>query len=626
MKEQKEETLKLTGTFSPLFKSFIYYVYGSLFIYLLAFVSYFIAGLAIAESINFIQIFVYSTYGFTVIGLILIAANLVVKTIKTHFDAQNSLAFRKSVARNLWVLLGCLFLSVIVWGIWRINSPLQTTLNWDIYHHQALANIIQQNEFHLFTSGLSDTFQFDGYSTLFHTLLVTPQALFHIDILEFWWFAEFFHLFTAILASFLVGYAFSNRMKVGLIAAVFGAFIFEANGAYTSLFLIPQNLSAIVGAVFIAHLIYAKRLGTERLVDISTVLFAIFIILNHIVIGFLVAFMLWIATAYLWLNQRYKTKWVQIAFVLISLITLVAFPLVTGTIDLDTLNRGEAAFFNYTYEQKYDLMKDVYGYSLLVFLPLGLLYSAKRRSLYSTLLVVLSIGLITLTISPIPYALKLYAFGRFFVHALLALGMWLIVKNLGSRLYWVALILLTLSLTLIFITNTVKFKQVPTYGNLSTHVSPHEIEAAKFLRENYLNQNVLLLADPATMHILEGLSAINTPGGAYTDTKTRKLLSDIYYVRDSETMSREIFKARDLLTDEKPDLILLAINGRFKRWQEIDDERKYGIHWNVWTPRDLTMDMLEAYDFIDFVSNTDEFDEVFKSDGIVVFEVRERIF
>jgi hypothetical protein len=621
----KEPTKPIPGVFTPLFKAFIYFIYGSLTLYGIAFISSFLAGLNILGDLTFIDIYTYIAYGLTVIGLFLIAIDLALKTFMMEAYDPIYKDFRKNTIKNIFIIIGCVVLSTMVWGIWKINSPTYATLNWDIYHHQGLANLIQQNNFHLMTSKVSDTFQFDGYSTLFHVLIATPQTIFNVDILEFWWFVEYFHLVSAVIASFLVGYAFSNRVKVGLISAVFGAFIFEASGAYTSLFLIPQNLAAIVSAVFISYLIHSKRLEIERLVSVPTVLFTLFILLNHLIIGLLGVSILMVTMVYIWLNRRFNTKWVQIAFIAVTLIVMVAFPLVTGRMDFDSINRGEAAFFNYTYGQKYDLMKDVYGYSLLIFLPLGIVYSLYKRSIYLTLLVVIVLGMLTLTISPVPYMLKLYAFGRFFVHAILAMGVWMLAKNLGRPLYWPFLILLTFSLAVVFTTNTVKYKQVPTYANLATHVSPHEIEAAYFLRENYLGRNgVMLLADPATMHILEGLSSINTPGGAYTNVATRRIISDVYYVRDSETMTNELYQVRDLLTEEKPDLILLAINGRFKRWQEANDERKYGIHWNVWTPRDLTMGMLEAYDFVDFIKNLNGFEEVYRNDGIVIFEVRER--
>ncbi len=173
----------------------------------------------------------------------------------------------------------------------------------------------------------------------------------------------------------------------------------------------------------------------------------------------------------------------------------------------------------------------------------------------------------------------------------------------------------------IFLANIITFKQVPNYKEVSTHVTQNEIAAAKFLRENYKNQNVLLVSEPATMHVLDTLSTINTPAGAYATSDTRRILSQIYLSRDSQKMGAELFKIRDLVKGNNYDKILLVVGKRFEIWQNESAERKFGIYYNVWKPYDLTLKEQENLGFIDFVKNQTKYKEIFRNEGVIIFEI-----
>src|SRR5450759_2105555 len=82
-------------------------------------------------------------------------------------------------------------LSVAFYALWRWNSPYPSPLNWDIWEHQTVVNAIRSGSFALLPSQLSDTFRFNGYTTLFHVITAGIQNVLHVqNIPGFWWIAE----------------------------------------------------------------------------------------------------------------------------------------------------------------------------------------------------------------------------------------------------------------------------------------------------------------------------------------------------------------------------------------------------------------------------------------------------
>ena len=124
------------------------------------------------------------------------------------------------------------------------------------------------------------------------------------------------------------------------------------------------------------------------------------------------------------------------------------------------------------------------------------------------------------------------------------------------------------------------------------------------------------------MFVLEGLSGVNSPGGAYTSEATRRTLSRIYLIRNSETLGIDLFEIKDSISTDKPDKILFAISGRLSEWELSDEERRLGIYWNVWTPRDIT---LREEALVTFLKQYSGFKEVFRNHGVVILELERPI-
>ncbi len=587
---------------------FRYFTYGSLGIYVI-----FCAALLGKNNGLGIE-FTHATIFITLLFLIYIPL-LIVGLIPYFKNIKNL---------NIFDILDILFLimiALLTYAIWRWDSGINTTLNWDIYHHQTLATLIQGNNFDIVTSNLSDSFQFDGYSTLFHTQVAITQKIFNPDLLAYWWFIELFHLFTTVAVSFALAFAVTKKRWVSYIGAIIGALIFESAVSYTSLFLIPQNLAATVTVGYIASIInrYAQSRDTSKILTIDFVVYIFYIMLSHIVIGTLGVFLVAFSKVYLLLKSINKGKSIQGVLFVLSFILLIIVPLIAQQFDLNNINRGEAEFFNYTLEEKYNLMKQFYGFSL-VFLPLGYIYAIRQKNHSYNLLLIITNGLLALIIAHIPYSLKFFTLGRFTVHTVMALGVWLIIQHFNKYIKFLSLKLIYLTFSAIFVINISDYKQVPAYKEISTHVTQNEIDAANFLKSNYTGHNILLVSDPATMHILEGLSGINSPGGSYTSLHTREVLSDVYFIRD-EQITQKLFQIRDGVVDTEPDKILFVISGRFSKWQLGGNVDKFGIHWNIWSPFDLSSKDLEDHDFIYYLRENLRYNEVFRNEGLIIFEI-----
>lgn len=601
------------------FRSF---VYGSLIIYSLTIVYANIQGYT---GIALVRAIIKSAQVLCVLGFIFSTG------LKVFYLTKNKLTLKpnKLVLINILIFAFMIGLSALVYIVWRWDSGFNTTLNWDIYHHQTVVELISKGTFSIYTSELSDSFQFNGYTTLFHTLIAIQQAMFKngLDVLSFWWFVELFHLTATVLVSYAITVTITKRRQIGLIGAIFGSLIFESAVAFTSLFLIPQNLAALIVVVFLCTIFFKEHIyGQKRftILSVDFVIFAIYILLNHIVIGSLGIFFIILTSIYFFITKKAKErgKEVQLINILvaISAALIVIVPLIATRFDLNSINRGEAFFFNFPLNKKRTLFEGFYGYSLYIFLPLGYWQALVSQSKRRKLLLIFINGFLALILAPIPYIFKAYTLGRYLVHVLMALGVWYLIRDLNKYLKILCVTLLTVALGTVTIINYQDFKQVPDFKAISSHVTQNEIEASEFLRNNYSNRKVLLISEPATMHILEGLSGINTPGGAYTSLNTRENLSEIYFKRDNE-ITQKIFSIRDSLQDREFDTVLFAISGRFRQWQLAPEQEKFGIHWNVWKPYDLSSRENEDYEFIFYLEEILGYKEVFRNEGIVILEV-----
>jgi hypothetical protein len=265
-------------------------------------------------------------------------------------------------------------------------------------------------------------------------------------------------------------------------------------------------------------------------------------------------------------------------------------------------------------------MDQFYGYLLLAFFPVGFLHVFRKRpQTNETLNTLIAVGVLGVVLAELPYVLKFYSIGRYFIHVILAIGIVELMEGLNKYLKIALTALVVGCLIVIFTINTGNFKNNITYAGIASHISAAEYDAGLFIKRNYDKKTAMIVSDPTTMHILEGVSGINTPGGAFTDIRTRKLLSKIYFSRDSLEMKKNVKAIEDGIDKKRPEKVLIVISGRFSKWQLSSEKQKMGIVWNIWRPSGLST---EDYDFIDFIDQNLDFKKVYKSSELVVYEVQ----
>jgi hypothetical protein len=206
------------------------------------------------------------------------------------------------------------------------------------------------------------------------------------------------------------------------------------------------------------------------------------------------------------------------------------------------------------------------------------------------------------------------------VTAIMSYGVWSVLRYVGRPVKILLILFFTLAVSAILIINIQEYKATPRYKDSYSHISFKEQEAAEYIKYRYSGTNVMLISDPATMFLFEGLTGINSPGGAYAEFNTRQILYDMYFDRDSELLNKRVGKIRDgLQSVRKPDKYMLILSGRYEDWAQSEPEKRDNFFYNVWAPKDLNMENL---DFVNFLTQTKGFEKVFDNSGVVVFEIK----
>lgn len=472
--------------------------------------------------------------------------------------------------------------------IWRYNSPYPNPLNWDIWEHQTVINAIRGGAFALLPSQLSDTFRFDGYTTLFHVILAGIQNVLHVqNILGFWWIAEEIFFVLTTLAAYAFVYAITKHRLAALAGGILSAGFFESAVAFTTLFLLPQTVAALIWVVGMTVVVTQK---TKQKKVMAACITTLVILPFHAIVGALGAMFLFIMALEPQLN------W------LLVLIASYVVPTYLAThFGLAGLNTGEAQYFNRSLPQKFALLCQWYGYLPIPFLLLGLWKG--NRTL--TIMFAASVGLLA---SPFPYVLKFVVIIRYVMIVVMAIGIGEMLRLIRSKTaQCIGLAVLTVASFLIFLTNTIVWKNPVIFRGIASHVSIDELTAAAFLKLRYgSNTQAFLISDPATQYILEPLSGVDTQGGAYMSVESRQNLLKV------------------LRGDRIPThrTTLLAMSARTSRWLFADPKDQMSIAFNIWRPDALSMnDELVIGQW----KNRYRAIEVYRNPSIVIFEIEATI-
>ncbi len=507
--------------------------------------------------------------------------------------------------------------AAVVYALWRLHSPYAMPLNWDIHEHQVLVNEIAKGNLFYETSNMSDTFLFNGYSTLFHVLAALPQIVFKPNPLSFWWMVEYLHLATTIGISWLIAFAATRNKWVAAIAAAIGALTFESSVAYTSLFLIPQTLAATLAAGTLA-LVVEEHHANHKTPWIVLALMAVTLGLMHYIVG-AAAIALLVAALIAIRLKLYRHMSGLILLTLNAIFILVCLVYgITTTVNLASLNFGEAAMFMHTFTQNLTFFQTFYGTALMILFPLGIIAAYQNRHEGPFLLGMLSLIVWVIILAPLPYVLKFYVLNRYMVHVVMALGLWTVVKDMVPTARTLVLALVGMALATVFVVNISQWQQLSVTQGVATQVSGDEQTAAMFLEKQNDATTTLLVSDPATQAILESQSGVNSQGGAYMNHQTRPLLAAALTSTTSAELARALAAIDDTVAPTKPTVVYLVISGRTMLWKEFSKADQQNIAVNVWNPQPFSYDMLV---WMGMFEKEHEFTPVFTNGAVRIYRI-----
>ncbi len=524
-------------------------------------------------NISFSQLFfptIYSLFGISVIGL-----GWKAKKLKPLFSQH-----------MLRVGLLSLGLSAISYFIWTWKSPY--SLNWDLYEHQTLVHLITQGHFSYFTSQISDTFGFNSYPPVFHLLMALSQFPITLNpeqILQYWNVIGFFHLWLVSLISYAFAYTVTRNKSFSLLSCIVGTLTFESVIAFTSFFLLPQTVAAVLFISLFTHFIWRKK-NSLSLLSIEVFLSILLLISLHYVMGG-VAFVILLATIIYFSAQDKIDKLTQkVPLIEIFIMAMVGGLFLTQFINLGSLNHGEAASYIFTLSDKIKFMAQSYGLLFIFALPLGIFAMIRQHSWLKKYLLLILFGFLVILCAQLPYVLKFYVLARWFVLFFATAGIWsLIEKQSFSFSRKMSFIIVSLLLSGILILNSLLWKQGLGTDQQISHVSQDELAAAQYLQSNYSQDSVLLISDPATQYILEGLSGINSAGGSFANAETRVLLSQALKENNSTQVATQLRQIRDAIAQNKR--VFVVFSGRLFLWEKASDTQKLSFDFNIWESRKL---------------------------------------
>lgn len=511
-------------------------------------------------------------------------------------------------------------LSFVTHTIWSYRSPYP--LNWDVYHHQTLINNIFAGRYSVINSQITDTFIFNGYSNIFHILIAYAQNITKPEILGFWQTAQIIYSGLVVFGSSLLAYTVSKRKMLAVLTLIVNAFAFDSTISFGLHFLIPQTLMALVATFLFAQLLEAqlKEVHLPWVVVISN---ALILFLLHFVVGTVGVFIYIFAAVYLNKKDCIKTVIPTKLGLQIVIVLSLFFLIFAGYLPLSSINQGEAAAYNITIPEKFSIFLQTYGYIFALFIPLGIMrFIFYKNTEVENFTLFLTGCLTVFVLAQIPYAMKFFVILRPFVNLIIAYGLLFVLDIIRLKsLKWLSIFILISTFSIVYLINIFYWKTSLIYTDLYSNTSKWEIEAANYIKNKYKeNPEVIVISDPATMQIFEPISGLNTPGGAYASTNTRRLVSNAYSSLSPSLFSSYIKQVKDgVTTPSLQKTVLILISNRFFKWQNAKDIEKLGVYHNIWSPSNFTFNSKKnayLYFFNPF------FEEIYSNKEIKIFRVK----
>lgn len=497
--------------------------------------------------------------------------------------------------------------AIIALFIWRSEIPYPNIADWDIFAHQTLFNEMGKGKISPFPPKISDTFLITSYLPTFALSLgAVEKILPSLSFAKIYFLLDTAHFLVTVALSAYLGWIATRRKMGALIAGSLGAFIFESTIVQTSLFFTPQSTAAVLGVLGIAILVNRKKWAFAPLG--LSILFHFLIGAGAVILGSLVIL-------FQKLLEKPKGRLVVFSLGFTALILGVLTNFIP--LNIDPLQTIESQEFKFPLLQKLTLLQNWYGY-LWLFYPVGIWAAFRKKNPKLDIILAISWSALAGVAIFAPYSLKLYTLARFLVHAVGAAGALYLLENLKPILRYALLTILVSTQIIIFSVNQKNFKEAFSYEETFTSASQEEIDAGDFLRRYYGGrEDVLLVSDPATQHVLEALSTVNTQGGAFAHPQTRIAVDDTFPQDNPRQVQELLGSIKDGLSDEYPQTILFAVSGRFLVWQNLPDELRLDETYLIWGPKDLTP---QGEDYIDLLTKGG-FKKIFQNKGVSILEV-----
>lgn len=503
-----------------------------------------------------------------------------------------------------------LFATFIYFLVWKRDTPYPLQLNWDMYEHITLANNIYAGKVSFLTSQISDTFTFNSYSPIFGVLLSIPKILFQKSLIGIYWWLEYWHYLLTALATFLLAKkVFKNYLMSGM-AVIISLLTFESLMAYTTLFLIPQTLVALLTVLV---LIKIEEYKLKWLILIVLTIF-----LMHYIVGVISALIL--IGVYLSKRLNLSIKVLNIG-IISSILVILASICMNYVGRWEILAREEAKYFNFSFIEKAGFLLDWYGLISFSLILLGCLKIVKSGTSDQKIILATAIFILAIILAPFSYFLKFYVIGHYLLNIVIVAGIGVFLLNLPRFLKVIGVLFITSVFTIIFYTNQLAFKKPLFFGNFNTNISPNEVETGKWLSSYDNKANAFLISDPTLQYILEAASGVNSAGGAYMSLENRRLLSDLGSLNQSSLIRDNLLKIKDRLRDNKDREVLFVVGGRYFSWQNLPHRQKDSIFYNIWSPKIIND---QNRGFIDFLKESPEFKPVYENDELIIFSVGSR--
>jgi hypothetical protein len=326
------------------------------------------------------------------------------------------------------------------------------------------------------------------------------------------------------------------------------------------------------------------------MIPLSVILFSLHFIIGSVGIACYLFYLILEKTRILESTAVYVTALIALPIFIFGVLSGI-----TTIFPVQSINFGEAGHFTNTIIRTRTDMRTWYGFLPVLLLPFGIITLEKMEKRYAGRICILLFFILTgLVFSPFPYVTKFIVLWRFLLIALIGSG---VLFFLESTKHIVAkgiiLFLLIIACQTIFIAHSTSWKQTITYLGIASQVSEDDRKTAEFLSV-YRDKSVLFVSDPATSYILEALSGVNSPGGAYMNTANRQYLASALLSENQSSCNEYFDSVRDGISPQEK-ISMVVISARTLEWLHAEKALQNSNAWNVWQPQGFSLrDNLET--------------------------------